>query len=285
MREKVSTAEKTKIFYNQMANEYDDLWVYDKAIYDQMHPVLIQYAVKLPKTKVLDVGCGTGAQSLIMAELGFDVCGIDISSGLLRKAKEKLRKNRCSAEFIQSSCTDLPFQKKTFDVEVCFYNVINHVPEYEVALKEMSRVLKRNGLMFLQVDKTSMIDIFYEVLDYILGGKLGYHETKENIVNHILHHNRNYVITWAEENYISLKCWRFSPAQIERFFRNESLQIRAKIGMKILQSLIPWSLETSSIRSIKTIVSFLGKLDKKISRRWPFNSIGLGTIYVLQKTR
>jgi ubiquinone/menaquinone biosynthesis C-methylase UbiE len=284
MNEKVSTPQNTRTFYDQMANEYDELWLFDKAVYDQMHPVLVQYAERLSKGRVLDVGCGTGAQSLIMTELGFDVYGIDISGSLLRKAKEKLERNN-SAEFIQSSCTNLSFQKQTFDVEVCFYNVLNHVPEYEVALKEMSRVLKTNGLIFLQVDKTSLIDIFYEVLDYILGGRIGYHETKENIVNHLLHHKRNYVITWEEENYITLKCWRFSPTEIGRIFRKEGLTVKVKVGMKIFQSLIPWSLETSSIRPIKTIVAFLGKLDKKISRSWPFNSMGLGTIYVLQKNR
>lgn len=285
MDTEVSTAEETKTFYNQMAEEYDDLWIFDKSVYDQMHPVLLQYAVNLPKGQVLDVGCGTGAQSLILAELGFKAYGIDISDGLLRKAKEKFKRIKSAAEFIQSSCTNLPFQTQTFDVEVCFYNVLNHIPKYESALKEMSRVLKKNGVMFLQIDKTSLMDIFYEVLDYILRGRLGYHETKENIVNHILCHNKNYVITWKEEEYISLKCWRFSSAEIERFFRSESLQIKAKIGMKIFQSLIPWALETSTVRPIRSIVAFLGKLDKKISRSWPFNSMGLGTIYVLQKKR
>ena len=61
----------------------------------------------LVRSPVLDVGCGTGELSLFLARHGHDVLGIDLSPLAVRKAREKARWRRISAQFLVWDATDL----------------------------------------------------------------------------------------------------------------------------------------------------------------------------------
>jgi SAM-dependent methyltransferase len=89
---------------------------------------------------VLEVGAGTG---LIMEGLGDapkSKVGLDISSGMLRKARER------GFNVVQGSATDLPFENERFDLAYSF-KVLAHIPDIEKVLSEMSRVLRPGGVM------------------------------------------------------------------------------------------------------------------------------------------
>jgi ubiquinone/menaquinone biosynthesis C-methylase UbiE len=87
---------------------------------------------------VLEVGAGTG---LILEGLGDapkQKMGIDISSGMLEKARAR------GFDVVQGSATDLPFDDASFDLTFSF-KVLSHIPEIEKALAEMARVLRPGG--------------------------------------------------------------------------------------------------------------------------------------------
>jgi ubiquinone/menaquinone biosynthesis C-methylase UbiE len=89
---------------------------------------------------VLEVGAGTG---LIMEGLGDapkTLTGLDISSGMLKKAEKR------GFNVVQGSATDLPFEDATFDLAYSF-KVLAHIPDIEKALSEMSRVLRPGGML------------------------------------------------------------------------------------------------------------------------------------------
>lgn len=100
-----------------------------------------------PGTKVLEAGCGIGAQTVILAKKNPDIkiTSIDISSESLEKAIENVRKEGIkNVSFLHADIFSLPFEKESFDhVFICF--VLEHLPEPEESLKKLKEVLKPGG--------------------------------------------------------------------------------------------------------------------------------------------
>jgi ubiquinone/menaquinone biosynthesis C-methylase UbiE len=96
---------------------------------------------------ILEAGCGTGAQTKIIAvknpECKF--VSIDISDESINKAKSVAQSlNLSNVEFRQADIFNLPFSNESFDhVFVCF--VLEHLADYKTALAELKRVLKPSG--------------------------------------------------------------------------------------------------------------------------------------------
>jgi 2-polyprenyl-6-hydroxyphenyl methylase/3-demethylubiquinone-9 3-methyltransferase len=97
---------------------------------------------------VADVGCNTGTQSLMWAERGHRVRGLDINEGLLEVARARSREAGRSAEFTLGSATALPWDSASFDV--CLLpELLEHVADWETCLSEAARVLRRGGTLFV----------------------------------------------------------------------------------------------------------------------------------------
>ncbi len=94
--------------------------------------------------KILDVGCGTGANLEMLAEFG-DSAGVDISSEALSFCVERgLKKVK------QGAAEALPFDDGSFDL-VTGLDVVEHLDDDLAGLKEMRRVLRPGGLALVFV--------------------------------------------------------------------------------------------------------------------------------------
>src|SRR5882672_9472765 len=69
-----------------------------------------------PGTKVLDVACGTGNQSIPAARAGAEVIGLDIATNLLEQARERGRKENLKITFVEGDAEEIPYDKAQFDV-------------------------------------------------------------------------------------------------------------------------------------------------------------------------
>ncbi|KAB1644945.1 bifunctional demethylmenaquinone methyltransferase/2-methoxy-6-polyprenyl-1,4-benzoquinol methylase UbiE [Gulosibacter chungangensis] len=96
-----------------------------------------------PGQKVLDVACGTGTVSRILADHGSTVTGLDFSQGMINQAIER-HGDHPNITFQQGDATELPFEDDTFDVTTVSFGIRN-VQEPRKALAEMFRVTKPGG--------------------------------------------------------------------------------------------------------------------------------------------
>jgi ubiquinone/menaquinone biosynthesis C-methylase UbiE len=92
---------------------------------------------------ILECGCGTGLLLERFAAIGKSAKGIDLSSGMLDKAKER------GLDVRQGSVTSLPFDDGAFDV-TCSFKVLAHVPDIGKALAEMARVTRPGGVILAE---------------------------------------------------------------------------------------------------------------------------------------
>ena len=110
----------------------------------------VQQALGLPlDAKILDVPCGAGRLSLVMASLGYRVTGVDISLPLLEAARAEADVQRLAVNWERRDMRDLPWQRE-FDGAVCFWSSFGYFDEQGNAafLAAVSNSLKR-GARFL----------------------------------------------------------------------------------------------------------------------------------------
>lgn len=98
--------------------------------------------------EVADVGCGAGSQAIQWAAAGHRVSAIDISAPLVEIGRQRAAKRDAAISFAVGSATALPYTDESFDV-VLLPELLEHVPEWESCLNEATRVLRRNGVLYL----------------------------------------------------------------------------------------------------------------------------------------
>jgi len=101
-------------------------------------------AVRRPGGRILEVGPGEGWLTRLLLDTGHAVTAVDMAGGWLA------RKEVSGAGRAQASMTALPFAAGTFDAVIAA-EVIEHIPDFERALAEGARVLKRGGRLVVTV--------------------------------------------------------------------------------------------------------------------------------------
>jgi 2-polyprenyl-6-hydroxyphenyl methylase/3-demethylubiquinone-9 3-methyltransferase len=122
----------------------------------------------LDKINILDIGCGGGLLSEPMSKLGANVTGIDASSKNIEIAKLHAKKNKLKINYLCTSPEKLKINKK-FDV-ILNMEIIEHVEDINFFINSCSKLLKKNGLMFVAtLNKTFKSYVFAIIgAEYVL---------------------------------------------------------------------------------------------------------------------
>lgn len=95
--------------------------------------------------RILELGCGTGATLVAVGEFGHTMVGVDISTGMLSKTKDRIRNQQNKNLFCcQADIEILPFQSNSFDLLMCI-GVLQYLESFNSCVSEISRVLKDRG--------------------------------------------------------------------------------------------------------------------------------------------
>ncbi|MBN2426013.1 MAG: methyltransferase domain-containing protein [Calditrichaceae bacterium] len=118
---------------------------------DCLSALLHHDSIFVENSLVLEAGCGTGAQTRIIAAQnpGSQFISIDISEASLRQAEQSVRSmNISNVQFRQGNIFELDFDDEMFDhIFICF--VLEHLPKPKQALQALKRVLKKGGTLTL----------------------------------------------------------------------------------------------------------------------------------------
>ena len=167
--------------FSKMANEWWDPEGKFKPLH-KFNPTRIKYIKEniinnfklknkfrpLSGINILDIGCGGGLLSEPMSRMGANVTGIDASDKNIKIAKLHSKKNKLKINYLCSSPEKLKIKKK-FDV-ILNMEIVEHVEDIDFFLKSCSKLLKKNGLMFVAtINKTLKSYVFAIVgAEYVL---------------------------------------------------------------------------------------------------------------------
>jgi SAM-dependent methyltransferase len=105
---------------------------------------------KRNKIKILDLGFGAGASNLFfLCKENFKTYGIDISKSACERVKKKIKKLKFDIDIKQASFDSIPYKDSTFDL-IIDCRSLQHVHKslLNQSLKEVKRILKKNGKLF-----------------------------------------------------------------------------------------------------------------------------------------
>ena len=117
---------------------------------------------------ILDIGCGGGLLSEPMARLGAKVVGIDASNKNIKIAKHHLKKSKLDIKYFNSSPEKYDATQK-FNV-VLNMEVVEHVEDLNIFIKQCSKFLKKSGIMFVATLNQTLKSYLFAIIgaEYIL---------------------------------------------------------------------------------------------------------------------
>lgn len=138
---------KTEKLYDHFSPLY---WVKFGLQPNETHKVYLQKFLKMlaPQSQLLSAGCGAGRYDGVLIDAGHSVIGIDISEGMLDRAREKFPNIRYKKKGVQ----EIDFQNE-FDGVICI-DALEHIfPEdWPVTVQKFKDALKSDGVLYFTLD-------------------------------------------------------------------------------------------------------------------------------------
>ena len=149
------TDNKTKIqmFFEKNAHEYSTENYNirnNKLMIIRLNTIINLVKKYLPNKNIniLDLGCGSGEIALSLAELNYKGDALDYSPGMIKICKKKLSNYKWNVFLRNAENTNLPNQ--SYDLIIAS-GLIEYYPEDKILLNEINRLLKKNGILIINV--------------------------------------------------------------------------------------------------------------------------------------
>jgi len=166
----MTDAERARVF-DAMAERYDHLEPWYEHLYARLHAIVrAELAPPGGRARALDTGCGSGFQTAILEELGYETHGIDLSPRLLALVANRARRSTLVVGDVQA----LPYRDDTFDTVTCCGSTLSFLGAPAVALGEIGRVLRRGGRVLLECEHKWSLDLAWAFASAATRDPLGY---------------------------------------------------------------------------------------------------------------
>ena len=226
------TVNKTEIDkFSKLASEWWDPNGKFKPLH-KFNPVRLDYIKKsilkklkkgdvtyLKNVKILDIGCGGGLLCEPLTRLGAQVVGIDASNKNIKIAKIHAKKSDLKINYYCTTPENFNYKEK-FDV-VLNMEIVEHVEDVNLFLKESSKFLKKNGIMFIATLNKTLKSYFFAIL------------------------GAEYVLRWLP---IGTHDWNMfvKPSELVEICKKNSLMLEEILGVKYNIISRDWELSTDN---------------------------------------
>ncbi len=139
---------ESKVYH---ASRYSGL--YGRLFQHLHHETLTEMLAQTSGEDVLEVACGTGHTSTLLADLGIKSIACDLTPAMMDKAKARLAGKPVIPEFMEADAFNLPFEDNSFDVLIStrFLHLFK-MDKQEELFTEFNRVLKPGGYLIVDFD-------------------------------------------------------------------------------------------------------------------------------------
>ena len=141
---------RTRETWDREAVAYDDEpdhGLRDPSVRAAWRELLLQHLPPAP-ARVADLGCGSGSLSVLLAEEGYDVSGLDLSGQMLELARAKAERAGVAVSFEQGDAAEPGLEPGAFDVVMCRH-VLWAMPDPSAALERWVGLLRPGGRLLL----------------------------------------------------------------------------------------------------------------------------------------
>ena len=288
--------ETVRDIFNGMSDEYDnlkDLWYrHTFGFIDQA--LVREFSLdsrKDPKPLSLDIGCGTGIQSVRLASLGYKIIGMDIAKNLIEIAGSKLRSAGFpDACFILGNAESLPFADACADAINCCGPALSFVPDWKRALREMSRCLKPGGKLLLEIEGRWNLDLFWEIVNAVGFNFLGYDQSLMASLGHLFYpwhkgYSTHYSFRLESGESVSMPLKLFTAREIRKAMKICGLVVDKSWGLHGITNIIPSTILHKPDPGLFTRAFFpiLSSLERRLNQLWPLRSFGCSLLLCAHK--
>lgn len=136
---------------------------------DEYIPSLVQ-SLAVSGKKVLEVGCGLGADTRLFSKLGAYITSMDLSKNNAFLTKKGLGLLDLNGNVACGDAENIPFKNNSFDI-VYSFGVLHHTPKTQEAINELHRVLKPGGRCLIMLYHKGYQYYYIHLVHGILGFK------------------------------------------------------------------------------------------------------------------
>jgi len=217
---------------------------------------------------VVEMGAGTGAQTLYLARHAKRVVSLDLSEDLLRINREKLRAERITnVQLIAGDITQSGLRSGVADCVVSLGDVFSHIARYEAALQEIARVIRPGGILCFDCDNKWWPQILWD-----------WAELRRALATP----RRGHIRTW---NFLghSVDLCTFSHKELWELLAKYGFRVERTYGFTFLASFLPERCHYTDMRSFTAKICYaLGWVDCMLTEHFPVNRFAEGKLIIAQ---